>query len=45
MSKTYEIIAFTASDRSYADAVIDEIDPQQDYIKHRLYREHCVELH
>jgi TFIIF-interacting CTD phosphatase-like protein len=27
MSKLFEIIAFTASHESYADAVLDEIDP------------------
>ena len=45
MSKHYEIIAFTASHESYADAVLDEIDPEKTYIKHRLYRKNCIEIH
>lgn len=43
--KYFEIIAFTASEKSYADAILDEIDPNYEYISHRLYREHCVKLH
>jgi CTD small phosphatase-like protein 2 len=42
--KYYEIIVFTASDRSYADVILDEIDPDHALIDHRLYREHCVKL-
>lgn len=42
MSKYYEIIAFTASHESYADVVLDEIDPERQYIRHRLYRRNCI---
>ena len=28
MSKKYELILFTASQKSYADAVLEEIDPK-----------------
>lgn len=45
MSKLYEIVAFTASHESYADVVLDEIDPNREYIKHRLYRKNCIEIH
>lgn len=31
---------FTASTKDYADLIINVIDPHQDYIKHRFYREH-----
>jgi len=37
----YEIIVFTASQRLYADRVIDLIDPKK-RIAHRLYRNHCI---
>jgi len=38
MSKLYEIIVFTASQRVYADKIIDLIDPKKLRITHRLYR-------
>jgi len=45
MSKYYEIIAFTASHESYADVVLDAIDPGRELIKYRLYRKNCIEIH
>lgn len=43
MSQLYEIIVFTASEQSYADAVINELDPSG-LIQHRLYRQHCLKI-
>lgn len=34
-------MVFTASHSSYANVVIDYLDPKRQYIKHRLFREHC----
>lgn len=34
-------MVFTASHSSYANVVIDYLDPSGKYIQHRLYREHC----
>jgi CTD small phosphatase-like protein 2 len=45
MAKKFEIVAFTASHQSYADVVLDEIDPERLLIRHRVYRENCVEIH
>ena len=42
VSQDMEVIVFTASQRSYADAVISYIDPTRTLIHHRLYRESCV---
>jgi TFIIF-interacting CTD phosphatase-like protein len=42
--KYFEIIAFTASECSYADIILNEIDIDRTLINHRLYREHCVKL-
>jgi len=42
MSKLFELVIFTASQRPYADCVIDRLDPKR-LIVHRLYREHCVQ--
>ena len=44
LAKTWELIIFTASQRNYADAIIDYIDPDKRLITHRLYRDHCVYL-
>ena len=41
-SKDFEVIVFTASHKSYADAVLDYLDPDNSLIHHRLYRENCV---
>eukprot|EP00427_Karlodinium_veneficum_P007709 CAMPEP_0169086764 /NCGR_PEP_ID=MMETSP1015-20121227/13873_1 /TAXON_ID=342587 /ORGANISM="Karlodinium micrum, Strain CCMP2283" /LENGTH=467 /DNA_ID=CAMNT_0009146951 /DNA_START=261 /DNA_END=1664 /DNA_ORIENTATION=- len=43
-SKDFEIVVFTASQKSYADKVIDVLDPHGTRITHRLYREHCTEM-
>lgn len=38
------MIIFTASHQSYADSVLDHIDPMREYFKVRLYRQHCIKL-
>ena len=38
------MIAFTAGEKSYADAILDELDPEGVLVHHRLYRDHCVRL-
>lgn len=42
LGKYYEICVFTAGTQDYADACLDYIDPDRQIIKHRLYRQHCV---
>lgn len=42
LAKFYEIVVFTAGTQDYADAALDFIDPNRQIIKHRLYRQHCV---
>ena len=42
MKEYYQIIAFTASEESYANAILDFIDPQGIIFDLRLYRQHCV---
>ena len=38
----YHIVAFTASHESYADSVLNYLDPNNKYFEYRLYRCHCV---
>ena len=42
MSQHFEVIIFTASHSCYANVVLDYLDPQNQYIHHRLFRENCV---
>ncbi len=42
MSKIYEIIAFTASTKPYATAVLKHIDPTRKYFDYILTRSHCM---
>lgn len=44
-SKEFEVIIFTASQKLYADVIIDHLDPMHHFIHHRLYREHCTVNH
>lgn len=34
----YQVVAFTASDQQYADAILDFLDPQKEFFAKRLYR-------
>jgi CTD small phosphatase-like protein 2 len=42
ISQHFEVIVFTASHSCYANVVLDYLDPHQQYIHHRLFRESCV---
>ena len=44
IKKDYVIAVFTASYQSYADAVLNFIDPNNKYFTYRLYRHHCSKV-
>ena len=43
INEKFNIVIYTASHQSYADAVLNYMDPQKKYTKYRLYRNHCVQ--
>lgn len=44
INKYYVIIVYTASHQSYADCVLDHIDPNRTLIQYRMYRHDCVDV-
>jgi TFIIF-interacting CTD phosphatase-like protein len=40
MNSLYEIMIFTASTKDYADLIINVVDPNNEFIKQRFYRDH-----
>jgi TFIIF-interacting CTD phosphatase-like protein len=41
-SQHFELVCFTAGIEEYASVLMDKIDPDGKFFKHRLYRTHCV---
>ena len=37
-----QVVVFTASQKVYADVLLDQIDPEKKFIDHRLFREACL---
>ena len=44
IQKKYHIIIYTASNKTYADSVLDCIDPSKEFFKVRLYRNNCIKI-
>lgn len=43
-SQKYQLVVFTAGMETYADAVLDELDPTRVIFSKRLYRQHCTPM-
>ena len=43
-SALFEVMVFTASQKPYADAVLNLLDPTHSLIHYRLYRENCISI-
>lgn len=42
VSKHFEVVIFTASQKVYAETLLDILDRDRKFIKHRIYRDSCV---
>mmetsp|Transcript_2880 Transcript_2880/g.3934 ORF Transcript_2880/g.3934 Transcript_2880/m.3934 type:complete len:207 (+) Transcript_2880:1975-2595(+) len=42
-NKMFQVIVFTASHQTYADAILDYVDPERELFQYRMYRQHCVQ--
>ena len=42
LNQFFEVVVFTASNKNYADLILDYIDPTNTLIQHRLYRDSCI---
>eukprot|EP00826_Nyctotherus_ovalis_P054632 TRINITY_DN716_c0_g2_i8.p1 TRINITY_DN716_c0_g2~~TRINITY_DN716_c0_g2_i8.p1 ORF type:complete len:289 (-),score=71.79 TRINITY_DN716_c0_g2_i8:240-1106(-) len=40
----FEVVVFTASEKKYADGIIDLLDPYRKLIRRRLYRDSCLNV-
>jgi CTD small phosphatase-like protein 2 len=43
MSEVYEVMIFTASHSCYANVVLNILDPNNEYITYRLFRDQCLQ--
>ena len=44
LKENYHVVMFTASLQKYADAIMDEIDPNGELFEYRMYRNNCSQI-
>jgi CTD small phosphatase-like protein 2 len=44
LQEHFELVVFTASHQSYADKVLDHIDPKRTIFSHRFFRDSCFQI-
>ncbi len=44
IKERFEVVIFTASRKEYADCILNYLDPENNIISHRLYREDCISI-
>jgi CTD small phosphatase-like protein 2 len=44
VGQVFEVVIFTASEKAYANMVLNRIDPGRQFIHHRLFRDSCIPL-
>lgn len=42
VSQWFEVVVFTASQKVYADTLLNILDPKNEFIQHRVFRDSCV---
>lgn len=44
VAQLFEVVVFTASQKCYAETLLNKVDAQKKLISHRLFRDHCVQV-
>ena len=44
LADLYEIVVFTAGVKTYADPILDKLDPEKKFFKKRLFRTDCIQV-
>lgn len=45
LNPLFDICVYTASEKVYANAILDKVDPSGQFLQRRLYRDKCTKAH